>query len=209
MKKRHVLLWTLALCLTLSACGGGKETQEAPAAPETLAQAVLSSQSGGGELAPLTGEALSDHLTALCGLEEWEAAAVYLGAGMDAREVTVVLLAGEFDAEQAAEDLEDYRLDRQGDFFGYAPEEAALLEEAAVLQSGRYAALLVCEDPEAAEAAFAACLAGEPVPAPSLPAEPPVRLLPVEGRFDFQKPLQRKGQAQLHQSASQARTISR
>ena len=51
MKQRHVLLWTLALCLTLSACGG-KETQEAPAAPETLAQAVLSSQSGGGELAP-------------------------------------------------------------------------------------------------------------------------------------------------------------
>ena len=168
----RALLLSLALCAALTACGGAAEETPAPGvSPEALAQAVLASQADGGELTPLTGEALTDHLTAFCGLETWEEAAVYLGSGMDAREVTVVLLSDEDAAAQAAETLEDYRVDRQGDFFGYAPEEADRLERAAVLHSGRYAALLSCDDPEAAEAAFAACLAGEALPTPEVPVE--------------------------------------
>ena len=61
----------------------------------------------------------------------------------------------------AADALENYRLERQGDFFGYAPGQADLLDRAAVLQRGRWAALLVCDDPESARAAFDACLTGE------------------------------------------------
>lgn len=168
----RALLLSLALCAALTACGRTAEETPAPGvSSEALAQAVLASQADGGELTPLTGEALTDHLTAFCGLETWEEAAVYLGSGMDAREVTVVLLSDEDAAAQAAETLEDYRVDRQGDFFGYAPEEADRLERAAVLHSGRYAALLSCDDPEAAEAAFAACLAGEALPTPEVPVE--------------------------------------
>ncbi|HJC40437.1 MAG TPA: DUF4358 domain-containing protein, partial [Candidatus Intestinimonas pullistercoris] len=168
----RALLLSLALCAGLTACGRTAEETPAPGvSSEALAQAVLASQADGGELTPLTGEALTDHLTAFCGLETWEEAAVYLGSGMDAREVTVVLLSDEDAAAQAAETLEDYRVDRQGDFFGYAPEEADRLERAAVLHSGRYAALLSCDDPEAAEAAFAACLAGEALPTPEVPVE--------------------------------------
>lgn len=80
---------------------------------------------------------------------------------MDAREITVVLLADEAAAETAADTLENYRLERQGDFFGYAPEEADRLDRAVVLQRESYAALLVCDDPEAAKETFDACLAGE------------------------------------------------
>ena len=172
----RTLLSALALCAVLAACGGEEEgAGQAPtASPEELAQAVLASQPDGGDLSPLTGTALSDHLTALCGLEEWEDAAAYLGAGMDGREITVVLLSDEAAARAAAEALEDYRLDRQGDFFGYAPEEAERLDQAAVLHSGRYAALLSCADPEGAEAALQAALTGEALPAPEpSPGETP------------------------------------
>ena len=114
---------------------------------------------------------------------------MYAASGVDAREITVVLLPDEDAAQAAGERLEAYRQSRQGDFFGYAPEEAERLDKAAVLTAGRFAALLVCEDMDAARSAFEAALAGEPVfapvhtqtpdPAPS-PSEPPepTRTLP-------------------------------
>ena len=77
---------------------------------------------------------------------------------MDAREITVVRLSDPSAAQDAAELLEDYRLGRQGDFFGYAPEEADRLDRALVLRRDSYAALLVCDDPEGAQACFDACL---------------------------------------------------
>ena len=163
-------LWpALCLCLLLTACGGGEgrataATQGPDVDPEELARAAVESQADGAELTALTGQDLTDHLSALCGLTDWEAGAVYAAGGMDAREITVVLLADETAAETAADTLENYRLERQGDFFGYAPEEAALLGEAVVLHRGSYAALLACGDPEAAQVALDACLAGEPLP---------------------------------------------
>lgn len=163
-------LWpALCLCLLLTACGGGEgrataATQGPDVDPEELARAAVESQADGAELTALTGQDLTDHLSALCGLTDWEAGAVYAAEGMDAREITVVLLADETAAETAADTLENYRLERQGDFFGYAPEEAALLGEAVVLHRGSYAALLACGDPEAAQVALDACLTGEPLP---------------------------------------------
>lgn len=153
------------------------------------AQAVWNSQPDREGLEALEGDGLSGHLADFCGLEDWEEGAVYAASGVDAREVTVVLLPDEDAAQAAGERLEAYRQSRQGDFFGYAPEEAERLDKAAVLTAGRFAALLVCEDMDAARSAFEAALAGEPVfapvhtqtpdPAPS-PSEPPepTRTLP-------------------------------
>lgn len=192
MKRLRMLLPMLMLCLILAACGGGGGAEITPAADVTAAQAaqaVWNSQPDREGLEALEGDGLSGHLADFCGLEDWEEGAVYAASGVDAREVTVVLLPDEDAAQAAGERLEVYRQSRQGDFFGYAPEEAERLDKAAVLTVGRFAALLVCEDMDAARSAFEAALAGEPVfapvhtqtpdPAPS-PSEPPepTRTLP-------------------------------
>lgn len=192
LKRLRMLLPMLMLYLILAACGGGGGAEITPAADVTAAQAaqaVWNSQPDREGLEALEGDGLSGHLADFCGLEDWEEGAVYAASGVDAREVTVVLLPDEDAAQAAGERLEAYRQSRQGDFFGYAPEEAERLDKAAVLTVGRFAALLVCEDMDAARSAFEAALAGEPVfapvhtqtpdPAPS-PSEPPepTRTLP-------------------------------
>lgn len=192
MKRLRKLLPMLMLCLILAACGGGGGAEITPAADVTAAQAaqaVWNSQPDREGLEALEGDGLSGHLADFCGLEDWEEGAVYAASGVDAREITVVLLPDEDAAQAAGERLEVYRQSRQGGFFGYAPEEAERLDKAAVLTAGRFAALLVCEDMDAARSAFEAALAGEPVfapvhtqtpdPAPS-PSEPPepTRTLP-------------------------------
>ena len=192
MKRLRKLLPMLMLCLILAACGGGGGAEITPAADVTAAQAaqaVWNSQPDREGLEALEGDGLSGHLADFCGQEDWEEGAVYAASGVDAREITVVLLPDEDAAQAAGERLEAYRQSRQGDFFGYAPEEAERLDKAAVLTAGRFAALLVCEDMDAARSAFEAALAGEPVfapvhtqtpdPAPS-PSEPPepTRTLP-------------------------------
>ena len=160
MKK--ALLCALLLCLALTACSGGEEeTGGVDPGPEALARAVLDSQEDAGGLELLEGEALSVQLREACGLEDWTSGAVYAASGMDAREIAVVRFESEEAARTGAEALEAYRLDREAAFFGYAPEEADLLEQASVVRSGRYAALLACQDPAAAEAAFEDGLAGE------------------------------------------------
>ena len=192
LKRLRMLLPMLMLCLILDACGEGGGAEITPAADVTAAQAaqaVWNSQPDREGLEALEGDGLSGHLADFCGLEDWEEGAAYAASGVDAREVTVVLLPDEDAAQAAGERLEAYRQSRQGDFFGYAPEEAERLDKAAVLTAGRFAALLVCEDMDAARSAFEAALAGEPVfapvhtqtpdptPSPSEPPEP-TRTLP-------------------------------
>ena len=162
-RKTPILLLTMLFSLVLAACGGQEAVTPSPAdvTAAELARTVAESQEDLAGLPALEGEDLTDHLSAFCGLTDWEDGAVYAAGGMDAREITVVLLSDEASAETAADTLENYRLERQGDFFGYAPEEADRLDRAVVLQRGQYAALLVCDDPEAARESFDACLAGE------------------------------------------------
>ena len=162
-RKTPILLLTMLFSLVLAACGGQEAVTPSPAdvTAAELARTVAESQEDLAGLPALEGEDLTDHLSAFCGLTDWEDGAVYAAGGMDAREITVVLLSDEGAAETAADTLENYRLERQGDFFGYAPEEADRLDRAVVLQRGQYAALLVCDDPEAARESFDACLAGE------------------------------------------------
>ena len=139
MKRLRKLLPMLMLCLILAACGGGGGAEITPAADVTAAQAaqaVWNSQPDREGLEALEGDGLSGHLADFCGLEDWEEGAVYAASGVDAREITVVLLPDEDAAQAAGERLEAYRQSRQGDFFGYAPEEAERLDKAAVLTVG-------------------------------------------------------------------------
>ena len=173
-RKTPILLLTMLFSLVLAACGGQEAVTPSPAdvTAAELARTVAESQEDLAGLPALEGEDLTDHLSAFCGLTDWEDGAVYAAGGMDAREITVVLLSDEGAAETAADTLENYRLERQGDFFGYAPMEADRLDRAAVVQRGCYAALLVCDDPEAAKETFDACLAGELAPLVEEEGEP-------------------------------------
>ena len=180
------LLPLLALLLALCACAGEDAAETAAPAPadyvgaDQAAQAVLDSQEDAAGLTAMEGEARTDYLTDICGVEEglWTEAAVYAASGVDAREVIVLRLAQADYAGTVAEALEAHRQARLGDFFGYAPEQAALLEEARVVTAEGYAALLACADPEGAEAALSAALNGETVtalaPAPTPDAAPEV-----------------------------------
>lgn len=145
-------LLTLLLCL-LAACGGeiGADGPE----PETVARAVLESQTEAGGLEALTGDDLDARLIQAYGLEaeDWTAAVVYTAQGMDAQEIAVILTT-EGKTSAVADALKDYLKVRRGDFLGYAPAETALLERARVVTGDRYAALLVCPDMGAAETAF-------------------------------------------------------
>lgn len=182
MSRSMPILFLTLCCLALAACGGREAATPSPAdvTAAELARAVVESQDDLTELPALEGQDLTDHLSAFCGLETWEDGAVYAAGGMDAREVTVVLLSDEASAETAADTLENYRLERQGDFFGYAPEEADRLDRAVVLQRGSYAALLVCDDPESAKETFDACLAGELPPPVEEEGEPVLSVPPEE-----------------------------
>lgn len=177
----------LALLLCLTACAAPAE-QGATAAPEDYvgtdqaAQAVLDSQPDRGGLAALTGEARTDYLIESCGIEEgmWTEAAVYTASGVDAREIIVLRLSQAENGEAVTTALEAHRQARLADFFGYAPDQAALLEEAVVTSLDGYAALLSCEAPEAALAALEDALGGEAaLPEPTLdvtafaPFDPP------------------------------------
>ena len=155
------LLPALLLLLALCACAGTGEDAPAPGpAPEDIAGAVLDSQADPGGLTALEGEELRTYLSDGCGVDEdlWTGAAVYLASGVDGREVIVLRLAGAGAASAAVEALEAHRQARAGDFYGYAPDQAALLENARVVTADGYAALLACTDPDGAEAAFLAAV---------------------------------------------------
>lgn len=145
---------------------------------QQVLQAALSAcpeaQADGGQLHTLSQEELAGYLPALYGLEagQWTDAAVAVQDGMSVFELGVILLAEDTDGQAALESLDAYRVGRQGDFTGYAPDQAALAERGQALLLERYLILLICQDPDSAAAAAEALLSGESVPVFS-PSDPP------------------------------------
>ena len=170
---RRTLALTLALLFLLTACGAPDSGNTAAPAgyvtTDQAAQAVLDSQSDPAGLTPLTGSDRTDYLTGVCGVEEgrWTEAAVYTASGVDAREIIVLRLSQTEDGEAVTAALEAHRQARLGDFTGYAPDQADLLEDGVVTALDGYAALLVCEEPEEALTALGAVLGGEALPEPT------------------------------------------
>lgn len=171
---RRTLPLVLALLVLLTACGKTDSGQAAPAsAPGAaeIAEAVLNSQPDTAGLTPLTGDELTDYLTAVCGIETawWTEAAAYTASGVDAREIIVLRLSRVEDAGNVTAALEAHRQARLGDFTGYAPDQADLLEDGTVTSLDGYAALLVCEEPKKAQSALEAAVGGEAVLTESTP----------------------------------------
>ena len=107
-----------------------------------------------------------------------EDGAVIQAGDAGAEEIAVFRLPDETQSEAARQALEDYLLRRAEDFVGYAPAQETMVRHGVALRSGRYAAVLICHDPKAAEKRLLAMLSGsEPVPeetiAPYSPAPSP------------------------------------
>lgn len=103
------------------------------------------------------------------GLEEgeWEDAAIIRATGASAFEIAVLRCADEGAAVRAATEFMTYIFTRQGDFTGYAPDQADMAANGSVNQQETYAALFICPEPGQADAAFKAVLTGADSPAQS------------------------------------------
>lgn len=184
MKRIFPLL--LIFALLLPGCRpAGTQAEAAPAADEVAraALAVCGRDAGGLERldTQLDGDGLTAYLTNFYRLPEgsWDDCAIYRGAASEAFEVAVIRLAAGTDSGAVYDGLTAYRLDRQGDFTGYDPEQAYLAERGlvAVSAGGGCAALLICEEPDAALTAFLQALgqsAPLTTPAPSPTTDPAV-----------------------------------
>ena len=157
---RRVLSLLLTLLLLFGCTDGNVQTPEDTSEPaietpgETmagLAAAILDSQSDREAYSLLSAEDIEFYLTALYGVPGDTMGLVYTVGDVDAREIAVLYTSGD---ENAAGALEAYRGERYGDFFGYVPDQAQLIQEGVVLENGGWAVLLLCTDPDAAREAI-------------------------------------------------------
>ena len=175
MKRMISLLLSAALLLALlAACRESaappEPSERQPAALEVVnAMLPVSGYSGqSGELEYFTAEEnetgfLAAYLENAYGLPEgaWRDAALIRAAGASAFELAVLRLENEDEAAQVVALLTLYLFSRQGDFAGYAPEQAELVANGGIARNGSYAALCICPDSDRATAAFVAAVSGD------------------------------------------------
>ena len=157
-------------------------------------------------------ELLTAYLEIAYGLTDvnWKDAAIIRATGASAFELAVLRLENRDGAAQAAALLESYLAGRQGDFAGYAPEQAEMVANAGIAQEGAYVVLCICPDPGQAVEAFRLLIRGnDPVesgrldilPSATLPPDRPPQSEPstpeppeteyvasYPGRCDFSQP---------------------
>lgn len=103
-------------------------------------------------------EEMNTLLSDFYGLEDldWYDAAIVRMEGVRAFELAV-LSVPKSNQDTVVKAFQEHLLDRQGAFTGYAPEQAALVENGKVLTCGQEVALLICENVPDAQSAFERC----------------------------------------------------
>lgn len=141
--------------------------------------------------AEMDAEALAFYVENAYGLaaEDWEDAAVIRATGASAFEIAVLRSPDEDAAVRTATALMSYIFTRQGDFTGYAPDQADLAANGSVNQWGNFAALFICPEPSQAAAAWESALTGETVEPIVTDSPGPVQTDPAfPGRIAFDPP---------------------
>ena len=129
-------------------------------------------------------EDLDTYIEKAYALNGWTDGAIIRATGASAFELAAIRLEDE-DAAKAGEALlKDYLHQREGDFTGYAPEQADMVSNGVIVRHGTWLGLFICPDPEGAAGAFEAALKGDnlpeqPTPAPTPEPEPEVEMLPL------------------------------
>ncbi|MHB1152233.1 MAG: DUF4358 domain-containing protein [Eubacteriales bacterium] len=131
-----------------------------------IAEAVITSQDSISALQPLLpdDDYYAVYLSDVYGIktDTMIDGAIYYADGMLADEISVFLLPDNSSAGNIKDMLVKYKERRLDAFTGYAPAQAAILENGVVVTHGNYAALLICENPQKAEAVFLACFSDNP-----------------------------------------------
>lgn len=101
-------------------------------------------------------EQLSAYIQGAYGLEEdeWREGYIFRVTGASAFELAVLRFADEAASKHGEDCLKDYLHSREGDFTGYAPEQAKMVSEAAVCRRGTYVGLFICRDSAQASVFF-------------------------------------------------------
>ena len=139
----------LALCLTLTACGGGGEEQGAYdlTLPQTLIDAGAFSEA----LEPLDADLVSSYY----GLEaQPQEAAVYASTGATAETAAVLCFADEDAAASAVTALETWIADQKDACRDYLPAELPKLDDAILERAGTTVLLVVANDYDRAQTAL-------------------------------------------------------
>ena len=158
MKRLLSLIIPLALALCLAACGA-EEPREGWSALSIARRAASAGGLEGGFELTYGGELFEDYAGEYYGLDmpKLVSGAIIAAGGSEAGEAAALQFTDESAAAEAAQLLEDYLARRAADFEGYMPEEAELLENAAVVRKGRWCALAALPDSAAGAAAFEEC----------------------------------------------------
>ena len=138
----------LALCLCLSACGGGGKAAAKSYDPAATAQALLDSTAFTDTLDTLD----KDTAAAMYGIDASTItdSAVYTSLSMGAEEIAVLTLTDEAAAKTAKEALDKRVSDQITALESYMPGEVDKLNHAIVEQTGNTALLVVAADADAA-----------------------------------------------------------
>ena len=149
----HIVPAVLALCLTLSACGGGSE-ETAAFDPDATAQALLDS----GAFSDALEEVDLSVAATLYGVDEADITdgTVYMSLSAGAEEIAVLVLADADAAAAAMEGLEAHVADQRAALENYQPDEVSKLDGAILEQRGNSVLLAVCADAQAAQSALEA-----------------------------------------------------
>lgn len=160
MKKLLCGILSFLISLSLAGCGQ-KQAANTNMTPSEIAEVIFESQSGLPELMQVTATDtdfstwLSDYY--LIPTEQVEDGVIYYADGVEASEITVLVLTDEKNAEAVQTALNKYIEGRAGVFEGYAPQQAAMAKEGIVAANGRYIVLLICPQPQSAKKAFLEC----------------------------------------------------
>ena len=158
MKQKNTFKGMLALlvCMVLAACG--KPPAETRCTPGQMLTLICDSQSYSANMDLLSfgSNEFSRHVSGQYGLEAetLEGGAILYGEATAGIEIAVLVLPDTASAGAVEEALQAYVQERIQSLFGYMPDAVFLLEQAVITTHGRHVALLVCEDPQAAEQAF-------------------------------------------------------
>lgn len=193
--KRYLSL-LLALILLLPGCGKKPPEEDSTTAQDaqTIARVMLAFLDENQEADALTWYREPDDVDSYAkdcyGLEDTNLldGAVARMEGARAFELAV-LQTDEKDVETVTQALQEYLPDRKGDFAGYFPDQAELVDNALVLTKGGWAALSICQDQEAAQFAFESCF-GDGFNARGIPATlgPDPEDLRPDGRLIYKDP---------------------
>ena len=158
----------LALALLSGCFAGPQELPTTAQDAETILRVMAAYQEEGKDADGLTWvtdpQEVEDYSLAYYKVEGITDGAIIRMEGANAFELAVLET-----REPVTDQLQKYLVDRKGDFVGYAPDQAALVDDAVVLNAGEWSALAICQKPEMAQAAFESCF-GRGVNSHGIPA---------------------------------------